>query len=74
MVCNGHDRRAGLPVNMTGKTNSTSSVQDELKLWDSHTQDGFVAGSTFTLAGTSTQPVDSLSCPGIPHMMMSVKC
>ena len=29
-------------------------MQDELKLWDSHTQDGFVAGSTFTLAGIST--------------------
>ena len=29
----------------------SSAAQAELKLWDDHTKDGFVAGSEFTLAG-----------------------
>ena len=30
-------------------------AQAELKLWDKHTKDGFVAGSRFTLAGAQAE-------------------
>ncbi|CAK0787606.1 hypothetical protein CVIRNUC_010828 [Coccomyxa viridis] len=33
------------------------ALQAELKLWDNHTKDGFVAGSEFTLADTATGPI-----------------
>ena len=41
-------------------------LQAELKLWDNHTKDGFVAGSEFTLAGAWAEHL--ISHPAVPRL------
>ena len=41
-------------------------LQAELKLWDDHTKDGFVAGSEFTLAGARAEHL--MSHPAVPRL------
>ena len=43
-----------------------SILQAELKLWDDHTKDGFVAGSEFTLAGAWAEHL--ILDPAVPRL------